>query len=159
MLDQNKVSTALQHLRRGELEGKQMSTVNRLLTTFAVLAEAERDFRGLNAELGAFGSNSSKVASSSADPNGPTPPAWSIRAARSVDPPEASPVFQMRRVVFHDGPGANSCSIALRPQASLTLWPGRPPHQKLTSAGRRASEKLAVSESLCGRGIDRRPGP
>jgi hypothetical protein len=28
-----------------------MSSANRLLTTFAVLAEAERDFGGLNAEL------------------------------------------------------------------------------------------------------------
>jgi hypothetical protein len=30
-----------------------MSAANQLLTTFAVLAEAERDFGGLNAELAA----------------------------------------------------------------------------------------------------------
>ena len=51
MLDPNKVRTALDRLRRGELDGKRMSTTNRLLTTIAVLAEAERDFDGLNAEL------------------------------------------------------------------------------------------------------------
>jgi hypothetical protein len=53
MLDRNKVKTLLNRLRRGELDGKRMSTANRLLTTFAVLAEAERDFGGLNAELAA----------------------------------------------------------------------------------------------------------
>jgi hypothetical protein len=51
MLNRNKVKTTLDRLRRGELEDKRMSTANRLLTTFAVLAEAERDFGGLNAEL------------------------------------------------------------------------------------------------------------
>ena len=53
MLDQNKVTTALDRLRRGELDAKQMSAANRLLTTFAVLAEAERDFDALNTELAA----------------------------------------------------------------------------------------------------------
>jgi hypothetical protein len=53
MLDRNKVSTTLDSLRRGDLDGKRMSTANWLLTTFAVLAEAERDFLGLNAELAA----------------------------------------------------------------------------------------------------------
>jgi hypothetical protein len=53
MLDRNKVRTALDRLRRGELDSKRMSKANRLLTTFAVLAEAERDFAGLNAELAA----------------------------------------------------------------------------------------------------------
>jgi hypothetical protein len=52
MLDRNKVRTVLNRLRRGELDGM-MSSANRLLTTFAVLAEAERDFGGLNAELAA----------------------------------------------------------------------------------------------------------
>jgi hypothetical protein len=51
MLDRNKVRTVLNRLRRGKLDGKRMSSANRLLTTFAVLAEAERDFGGLNAEL------------------------------------------------------------------------------------------------------------
>jgi hypothetical protein len=50
MLDRNKVRTVLNRLRRGE---GMMSSANRLLTTFAVLAEAERDFGGLNAELAA----------------------------------------------------------------------------------------------------------
>jgi hypothetical protein len=53
MLDENKVRSALDRLRRGQLDGKRTSTANWLLTTFAVLAEAERDFRGLNAELAA----------------------------------------------------------------------------------------------------------
>lgn len=53
MLDRNRVRTALDRLRRGELDAKQMSAANRLLTTFAVLAEAERDFDELNAELAA----------------------------------------------------------------------------------------------------------
>jgi hypothetical protein len=53
MLDRNRVRTALDRLRCGELDAKQMSAANRLLTTFAVLAEAERDFGGLNAELAA----------------------------------------------------------------------------------------------------------
>ena len=53
MLDRNRVRTALDRLRRGELDAKQMSAANRLLTTFAVLAEAERDFDALNAELAA----------------------------------------------------------------------------------------------------------
>ena len=53
MLDRNKVRTALNRLRRGELDGKRMSSANRLLTTFAVLAEAERDFGELNTELAA----------------------------------------------------------------------------------------------------------
>jgi hypothetical protein len=53
MLDRNKVRNALDRTRRGELDGKRMFTANRLLTTFAVLAEAERDFAGLNAELAA----------------------------------------------------------------------------------------------------------
>ena len=53
MLGRNKVRTTLNRLRRGELDGKQMSKANRLLTTFAVLAEAERDFGRLNAELAA----------------------------------------------------------------------------------------------------------
>jgi hypothetical protein len=35
------------------LDGKRLSAANRLLTTFAVLAEAERDFGGLNDELAA----------------------------------------------------------------------------------------------------------
>jgi hypothetical protein len=83
MLDQDKVRTALHRLGRGKLDTKQMSTANRLLTTFAVLAEAERDFGGLNAELGAVGSNSSKVASSSPGPNGPTtPPGESVQQGR-----------------------------------------------------------------------------
>jgi hypothetical protein len=51
MLDRNKVRTTLKQLRRGELDDKRISTANRLLTTFAVLARAERDFSGLNAEL------------------------------------------------------------------------------------------------------------
>jgi hypothetical protein len=51
MLDRNKVRSALNRLRGEELDGKQMSSANRLLTTFAVLAEAERDFGGLNTEL------------------------------------------------------------------------------------------------------------
>jgi hypothetical protein len=51
MLDRNKVKTTLNRLRRRDLDGRRMSTANRLLTTFAVLAEAERDFGGLNAEL------------------------------------------------------------------------------------------------------------
>ena len=55
MLDRNKVRTALDRLRRGQLDGERMSTANRLLTTFAVLANAERDFSRLNAELGAVG--------------------------------------------------------------------------------------------------------
>ncbi len=54
MLGRNKVRTTLNRLRRGELDGKQMSKANRLLTTFAVLAEAERDFGRLNAELAAL---------------------------------------------------------------------------------------------------------
>jgi hypothetical protein len=53
MLDRSKVRTTLDRLRRGDLDGKRMSAANRLLTTFAVLAEAERDFGGLNAELAA----------------------------------------------------------------------------------------------------------
>jgi hypothetical protein len=53
MLDRNRVRTALDRLRRGELDSKQVSAANRLLTTFAVLAEAERDFDELNAELAA----------------------------------------------------------------------------------------------------------
>ncbi len=44
MLDRNKVRTVLNRLRRGELDGM-MSSENRLLTTFAVLAEPERDLR------------------------------------------------------------------------------------------------------------------
>jgi hypothetical protein len=51
MLDRNKVTAALNRLRRGELDGKRTSKANRLLTTFAVLADAERDFGALNAEL------------------------------------------------------------------------------------------------------------
>ena len=53
MLDPNRVRTGLDRLRRGELDAKQMSAANRLLTTFAVLAEAERDFDALNTELAA----------------------------------------------------------------------------------------------------------
>jgi len=51
MLERKKVRTALDRLRQGELDRERMSTANRLLTTFAVLAEAERDFAALNAEL------------------------------------------------------------------------------------------------------------
>ena len=51
MLDQNQVRSALKNLRRGELATTRISKANRLLTTFAVLAEAERAFSGLNAEL------------------------------------------------------------------------------------------------------------
>jgi hypothetical protein len=53
MLDRNKVRTVLNHLHRGELDGTRLFTANRLLTTFAVLAQAERDFGRLNAELAA----------------------------------------------------------------------------------------------------------
>ena len=56
MLGRNKVKTALNRLRRGESDGKWMSSANRLLTTFAVLAKAERDFGQLNAELAAVAS-------------------------------------------------------------------------------------------------------
>jgi hypothetical protein len=51
MLDRNKVRTTLARLRRGTLDAKRTPMANRLLTTFAVLAEAERDFGRLNAEL------------------------------------------------------------------------------------------------------------
>jgi hypothetical protein len=51
MLDRNKVRTVLDRLSREELDDKPTSGANRLLTTFAVLAEAERDFGRLNAEL------------------------------------------------------------------------------------------------------------
>ena len=53
MLDQNQVRSALKSLRRGELAATRIPRANRLLTTFAVLAEAERAFSGLNAELAA----------------------------------------------------------------------------------------------------------
>jgi hypothetical protein len=48
-----KIKTALDQLCRGNLDCKRMSAANRLLTTFAVLAEAERGFRRLNSELAA----------------------------------------------------------------------------------------------------------
>jgi hypothetical protein len=51
MLDRTKVRTTLARLGRGTLDAKRMPLANRLLTTFAVLAEAERDFGRLNAEL------------------------------------------------------------------------------------------------------------
>jgi hypothetical protein len=51
MLDRNKVKATLGRLRRGTLDAKRMPMANRLLATFAVLAEAERDFGRLNAEL------------------------------------------------------------------------------------------------------------
>jgi len=51
MLDRNKVGTALHRLHRGKLDDRRIATANRLLTTFAVLAEAERDFAALNAEV------------------------------------------------------------------------------------------------------------
>jgi hypothetical protein len=54
MLDRNNVGTALHRLRQGKLDDKRMATANRLLTTFAVFAEAERDFGELNAELTAL---------------------------------------------------------------------------------------------------------
>jgi hypothetical protein len=55
MLDRNKVTTRLNRLRLGESNGKPMSSTNWLLTAFAILAEAERDFSSLNAELAAVG--------------------------------------------------------------------------------------------------------
>jgi hypothetical protein len=53
MLDRKRVKTTMDRLRRGDLDGKQMPKANWLLTTFAVLARAERAFGGLNAELAA----------------------------------------------------------------------------------------------------------
>jgi hypothetical protein len=53
MLDRKKIKTALDQLCGGNLDCKRMSAANRLLTTFAVLAEAERGFRRLNSELAA----------------------------------------------------------------------------------------------------------
>jgi hypothetical protein len=54
MLDRSKVGTALHRLHRGTLDDRRMATANRLLTTFAVLGEAERDFGELNAEVNAI---------------------------------------------------------------------------------------------------------
>jgi hypothetical protein len=51
MLDHRQVRIALKSLRRTELAATRIPKANRLLTTFAVLAEAERAFSGLNAEL------------------------------------------------------------------------------------------------------------
>jgi hypothetical protein len=56
MLDRDRVTTALNRIRQGKSTDKPMTSKNWLLTAFAVLAEAERDFSRLNAELGAVGS-------------------------------------------------------------------------------------------------------
>jgi hypothetical protein len=56
MLDQNQVRTALRG-SPGELAAGRIRRADRLLTAFAVLAEAERAFSGLNAGLGAVAGN------------------------------------------------------------------------------------------------------